>query len=57
MCRKKEMTRVWKDGFQVPVTLLAVVNQKVARYKTSEKDGYDAVVLDVDKSLNLSGKG
>jgi ribosomal protein L3 len=42
---KQEMTRVWKDDKQIPVTLIKVVNQEVIRYKTVEQDGYSAVVV------------
>jgi len=33
---KQEMTRVWKDDKQVPVTLIKIENQEVIRYKTLE---------------------
>lgn len=49
LCKKKEMTRMWVDGNMVPVTLLAVLPQEVARYKTQETDGYSAVVIGVKK--------
>jgi large subunit ribosomal protein L3 len=42
---KKEMTRMWIDGKMVPVTLVEVLPQKVLRYKTNDKDGYQAVVI------------
>ena len=44
---KKEMTRIWKDGKMIPVTIVEVLPQKILRYKTIEKDGYQAVVMGV----------
>lgn len=49
MCQKKEMTRVWSNGKMMPVTVLSLVDQEVVRYKTQEKDWYDAVVLGLSK--------
>lgn len=52
---KKEMTKVWKDGKMIPVTLAKVLPQEVLRYKTLEKDGYSAAVIWVNKKeLNKS---
>jgi large subunit ribosomal protein L3 len=48
LCKKKEMTRLWVDGKFVPVTLLAISPQHVVRYKTTDVDGYDAVVVGAD---------
>jgi len=39
------MTKLWLDGKFEAVTLLTVMNQEVIRYKNTEKDGYEAVVL------------
>lgn len=47
--RKKEMTKLRLDNRHTAVTLLEVVPQEVVRYKTLEKDGYEAVVLGVGK--------
>ncbi|USN56513.1 MAG: 50S ribosomal protein L3 [Candidatus Peribacteria bacterium] len=43
------MTRLWIDDKMVPVTLLALEPQEVIRYKTDEKDGYNAVVVGTNK--------
>lgn len=43
--KKKEMTRVRVDWAMIPVTLLEIVDQKVLRHKTKEKDWYCAVVV------------
>lgn len=47
--KKQEMTRLWVDDKQVPVTLLKLIPQEIIRYKTLEKDGYTAVVVWADK--------
>jgi ribosomal protein L3 len=39
------MTRLWIDGKMVPVTMVEVLPQKIVRYKTLEKDGYQAAVI------------
>lgn len=49
VCQKKEMTKLWLDGKFVPVTVLLVAPQEVLRYKSMDKDGYDAVVVGVEK--------
>ncbi|MCK9467470.1 MAG: 50S ribosomal protein L3 [Candidatus Absconditabacterales bacterium] len=54
---KKEMTRVWKDGKMIPVTILKVLPQELLRYKTIEKDGYSAAVVGVNKKETNSKKG
>lgn len=43
--KKQEMTTLLVDDKQVPVTLLKLVPQEVVRYKTSDKDWYQAVVV------------
>lgn len=43
------MTKLRLDNRHTAVTLLEVVPQEVVRYKTLEKDGYEAVVLGVGK--------
>ncbi|HPC34132.1 MAG TPA: 50S ribosomal protein L3 [Candidatus Absconditabacterales bacterium] len=54
---KKEMTRVWKDGKMIPVTVVKVLPQELLRYKTTEKDGYSAVVVGVNKKETNKEKG
>jgi large subunit ribosomal protein L3 len=54
---KKEMTRIWVDGKMVPVTLVEILPQKVLRYKTGEKDGYQAVVVGVNEQETKKEKG
>ena len=54
---KKEMTRIWSDGKMVPVTLVEVLPQKILRYKTVEKDGYQAAVIGVDEVETKKEKG
>ncbi len=47
--KKQEMTRLWDDNKQVPVTLLKLLKQEVIRKKTNEKDGYSALVVGIGK--------
>ena len=54
---KKEMTRLWIDGKMVPVTMVEILPQKIVRYKTVEKDGYQAVVIGVDEVETKKEKG
>jgi len=54
---KKEMTRMWIDGKMVPVTMVEVLPQKIVRYKTIEKDGYQAAVIGVDEVETKKEKG
>jgi large subunit ribosomal protein L3 len=50
--QKKEMTSLVINDRLSPVTLLKLLPQEVARIKTQQKDGYDAVVIGaVKKSL------
>ena len=44
--KKLDMTRIFKDGKTVPVTLVRVPSIKVAQIKTVETDGYACVVLE-----------
>ncbi len=46
---KKEMTKVWENWKMIPVTIVKILPQEVLRLKTKEKDGYDAVVVWVNK--------
>lgn len=41
------MTRVLVDGVLSPVTIVELLNQKVIRHKTQEKDGYTALIVGV----------
>lgn len=43
------MTRIWAWDKLVPVTLMRFPYQQVLKYRTMEKDGYDAVVVWVHK--------
>ena len=54
---KQEMTRVWKDDKQVPVTLIKIENQEVIRYKTLENAWYSAVVVGLWKKEMNKEKG
>ncbi|MDD2537003.1 MAG: 50S ribosomal protein L3 [Candidatus Absconditabacteria bacterium] len=54
---KKEMTKVRVDGKLLPVTLVEVLPQKVLRYKTTENDGYQAVVVGVGEKETKKEKG
>ncbi|HOG15022.1 MAG TPA: 50S ribosomal protein L3 [Candidatus Absconditabacterales bacterium] len=54
---KKEMTRVWKNGKMIPVTILKVLPQELLRYKTVEKDGYSAAIVGVNKKETNKEKG
>ena len=54
---KKEMTRLWIDGKMVPVTMVEILPQKIVRYKTVEKDGYQAAVVGVEEVETKKEKG
>ena len=54
---KKEMTRLWIDGKMVPVTMVEILPQKIVRYKTVEKDWYQAAVIGVDEVETKKEKG
>ena len=54
---KKEMTRMWIDGKMVPVTMVEILPQKIVRYKTVEKDGYQAAVIGGDEVETKKEKG
>ena len=41
----------------IPVTLVEVLPQKILRYKTAEKDGYQAVVVGVEEVETKKEKG
>lgn len=57
MVRKKEMTKLWMDDVHTAVTLLQIVPQEVVRYKTQEKDGYEAAILAGGKKELQKEKG
>ncbi len=46
---KNQMTRIWSWDKLVPVTLMRFPHQQVLKYRTMEKDGYDAVVVWIHK--------
>ena len=54
---KKEMTRLWIDGKMVPVTMVEILPQKIVRYKTVEKDGYQAAIIGVNEIETKKEKG
>lgn len=54
---KKEMTRMWIDGKMVPVTMVSILPQKIVRYKTLEKDWYQAAVIWVEEVETKKEKG
>ncbi len=43
--KKQEMTRLWDNGKMIPVTLVVVPHQVITRYKTTENDWYNAVIV------------
>lgn len=47
IAKKLQMTQIAKDDAIVPVTLLHVPKHVITQVKTTEKDGYNAVVVDV----------
>ncbi|MDP3741618.1 MAG: 50S ribosomal protein L3, partial [bacterium] len=50
LARKVNMTQLYtEDGKAVPVTVLAVASNKVSRIKSLEKDGYEAVQVQMGK--------
>ena len=51
------MTRLRIDDRQVAVTLMEVIPQEIVRYKTIEKDGYEAAVFGVGKKELQKEKG
>ncbi|MBP6910071.1 50S ribosomal protein L3 [Patescibacteria group bacterium] len=51
------MTKLWIGDAHTAVTLLQIVPQEVVRYKTQEKDGYEAVVLAGGKKELQKTKG
>lgn len=46
---KKEMTKVWENWKMIPVTVVKVLPQEIVRIKSKDKDGYDAIVVWVNK--------
>lgn len=43
--KKQEMTSLWLDDKLVPVTILKLLPQEIIRYKSVEKDWYQAAVI------------
>jgi len=41
------MTQIWKDGKVVPVTVVNALTNSVAIVRTSERDGYEAVQVEL----------
>ncbi|MBU0625979.1 hypothetical protein KKH82_00670 [Patescibacteria group bacterium] len=56
MVAKKEMTKIWVEDKFLPVTLVKVLPQEIIRYKDTEKDGYIAAVIGVDKKKSKTTK-
>jgi len=54
---KLEMTRVIKDDKFIPVTLLQVPTLKVVGFKTLERDGYEAMIVGVEKTQTELAEG
>lgn len=46
---KADMTKLWVEWSFVTVTMLKLLEQEIIRVKTVESDGYDAVVIWVNK--------
>jgi large subunit ribosomal protein L3 len=58
IARKIGMSRVFlPTGEAVPVTYLKVEDNTIVRTRTKEKDGYEAVVLGIDKKMVRTRKG
>ena len=55
--KKKEMTKLWVNDVHTPVTLIQIPTQEVVRYKTVEKDGYEAAVVGLGKKESSKEKG
>ena len=55
--QKQEMTRVWDESKQIPVTVVKLVSQEIVRHKTEEKDGYSAIVIGANKKDLKKDKG
>lgn len=47
--KKVKMTQIWKDGKVVPVTVVKAEPNKVSLLRTAERDGYEAVQLQLGK--------
>ncbi len=50
LCTKQDMTELLVDGKKIPVTLLLFLDQEIIRKKTTEKDGYNAIVVGAGKT-------
>jgi len=50
LCTKQDMTELLVDGKKIPVTLLKFLDQEIIRLKTTEKDGYNAIVVGAGKT-------
>ncbi|MEF2175756.1 MAG: 50S ribosomal protein L3 [Candidatus Absconditabacteria bacterium] len=54
---KQEMTSLWLDDKLVPVTILKLLPQEIIRYKSVDKDGYQAAVVGSGKKVLNKEKG
>jgi large subunit ribosomal protein L3 len=43
--KKIKMSQIWKDDKVIPVTVVEIKPNKVAYFRTKEKDGYEAICL------------
>jgi large subunit ribosomal protein L3 len=46
--KKVKMTQIWKDDKVIPVTIVEARPNKVAYLRTKEKNGYEAICLELD---------
>lgn len=46
--KKLKMSQIWKDDKVIPVTIIKSLPNKVAYLRLKEKDGYEAVCLQID---------
>jgi len=46
--KKVKMTQIWKDDKVIPVTIVEARPNKVAYLRTKEKNGYEAIYLELD---------
>ncbi len=50
LAKKVKMTQIWKDGKIVPVTIVKASPNKVSLVRTTERDGYSAVQVQLGNS-------
>lgn len=46
--KKIKMSQIWKNDKVIPITLIEAKPNKIAYLRTKEKDGYDAVCLELN---------